>query len=61
MRQLVHSSAAGARYEQEQMGQDERRFDSQAARVGLALLQIQARASDPKSQPGWVNRRVQQI
>jgi len=43
------------------MGQDERRFDSQAARVGLALLQIQARASDPKSQPGWVNRRVQQI
>lgn len=38
-----------------------RRFDLQAARTGLALLQIQARASDPKFQPGWVNRRVQQL
>lgn len=43
------------------MGQNGRRFDPQAARTGLALLQIQARASDPKFQPGWVNRRVQQL
>jgi hypothetical protein len=42
------------------MGQDAQ-FDPQAARTGLALLQIQARASDPKFQPGWVNRRVQQL
>jgi len=40
---------------------DAQRFDPQAARTGLALLQIQARASDPKFQPGWVNRRVQQL
>lgn len=32
-----------------------------AARHGLALLQMQARAADPKSQPGWVHRRVQQL
>jgi hypothetical protein len=32
-----------------------------AARTGLALLQIQARASDPALQPGWVYRRVQQL
>lgn len=38
-----------------------RRFDSGAARTGLALLQIQARASDPALQPGWVYRRVQQL
>src|SRR5215469_8610903 len=37
------------------------RFDPQAARTGLALLQIQARAADPQFQPGWVNRRVQQL
>lgn len=36
-------------------------FDSQAARRGLALLQMQARAADPQSQPGWVHRRVQQL
>jgi hypothetical protein len=36
-------------------------FDLKAARVGLALLQLQARASDPQSQPGWVNRRVEQL
>jgi hypothetical protein len=43
------------------MGEDAPQFDPQAARTGLALLQIQARASDPKFQPGWVNRRVQQL
>lgn len=43
------------------VAQDVRPFDPQAARTGLALLQIQARASDPQFQPGWVNRRVQQI
>jgi hypothetical protein len=37
------------------------KFDPQAARTGLALLQIQARSSDPQYQPGWVNRRVQQL
>lgn len=36
-------------------------FDPQVVRTGLALLQIQARASDPKTQPSWVNRRVQQL
>lgn len=36
-------------------------FDLRAARHGLALLQMQARAADPKSQPGWVHRRVQQL
>ncbi len=36
-------------------------FDPQAARRGLALLQMQARAADPQSQPGWVHRRVQQL
>src|SRR5580658_2516404 len=36
-------------------------FDPRAARTGLALLQLQATASDPLSQPGWVYRRVQQL
>src|SRR5690242_15948008 len=36
-------------------------FDRHAARVGGALLRLQARASDPRSQPGWVNRRVEQL
>jgi hypothetical protein len=36
-------------------------FDPQAAQIGLALLQLQASASDPRSQPGWVHRRVQQL
>src|SRR5215469_7513274 len=38
-----------------------RRFDLQAARMGLALLSLQAKASDPLTQPGWINRRVQQL
>ncbi len=29
--------------------------------MGLALLQMQAKAADPDSQPGWVHRRVQQL
>jgi hypothetical protein len=37
------------------------RFNPHAVRTGLALLQIQARASDPLWQPGWVYRRVQQL
>jgi tryptophan-rich sensory protein len=36
-------------------------FDPDAARMGLALLKLQARAADPALQPGWVNRRVQQL
>jgi hypothetical protein len=36
-------------------------FDPYAARVGVALLLLQARASDPQLQPGWVNRRVEQL
>jgi hypothetical protein len=38
-----------------------RGFDRAAARIGLGLLQLQARAADPGSQPGWVNRRVEQL
>jgi hypothetical protein len=38
-----------------------RGFDAGDARTGLALLRIQARASEPALQPGWVNRRVQQL
>src|SRR5260370_16297244 len=37
------------------------RFGPDAARMGLALLKLQARAADPALQPGWVNRRVQQL
>ena len=36
-------------------------FDLQAASVGMALIWLQARASDPQLQPGWVNRRVEQL
>jgi hypothetical protein len=36
-------------------------FDLRAASAGVALLQLHARASDPQLQPGWVNRRVEQL
>lgn len=36
-------------------------FNTREARVGLALLDLQARASDPMSQPGWVSRRVAKL
>ena len=36
-------------------------FDREAASIGMALLRLQARASDPQRQPGWVNRRVDQL
>ena len=36
-------------------------FDPRAAGVGVALLRLQARASDPQQQPSWVNRRVEQL
>lgn len=36
-------------------------FDPWAASVGVALLRLQARASAPRWQPSWVNRRVEQL
>ena len=36
-------------------------FDPEAALIGIALLQLQAAASAPEQQPGWVNRRVDQL
>jgi hypothetical protein len=36
-------------------------FDDTEAAAGLALLQLQAKASDPMSQPGWVKRRVEKL
>jgi hypothetical protein len=36
-------------------------FGVTAAAVGANLLQLQATASDPEQQPGWVNRRVEQL
>jgi hypothetical protein len=38
-----------------------REFDHEATRVGLALLALQAKASDPDSPPGWINRRVEHL
>jgi hypothetical protein len=40
---------------------DASQFDLSAASIGLALLQLEAKASDPEQQPGWVNRRVEQL
>src|SRR5262249_55888629 len=31
------------------------------AAAGLGLLQLQAKASDPMSQPGWIKRRVEKL
>lgn len=36
-------------------------FDRTVAIIGVGLLQLQAKASDPQSQPSWINRRVEQI
>ena len=36
-------------------------FDQAEAAAGLGLLQLQANASDPMSQPGWVKRRVEKL
>ena len=36
-------------------------FDREAASFGMALLRLQVRASAPQRQPGWVNRRVDQL
>jgi hypothetical protein len=36
-------------------------FDQAEAAAGLALLQLQAKASDPMSQPSWVKRRVEKL
>jgi hypothetical protein len=41
--------------------EQEAEFDLSAASIGVALLQLQAKASDPRLQPGWVNRRVEQL
>jgi hypothetical protein len=36
-------------------------FDQDEAAAGLGLLQLQAKASDPMSQPSWVKRRVEKL
>lgn len=36
-------------------------FDTDEAVAGLGLLQLQAKASDPMSQPSWVKRRVEKL
>ena len=36
-------------------------FDQDEAVAGLGLLQLQAKASDPMSQPSWVKRRVEKL
>ncbi len=36
-------------------------FDQAEAAAGLGLLQLQAKASDPVSQPGWIKRRVEKL
>ncbi|HET7014963.1 MAG TPA: hypothetical protein VFI65_13695 [Streptosporangiaceae bacterium] len=36
-------------------------IDHAEAAAGLALLQLQAKASDPMSQPSWVKRRVEKL
>jgi hypothetical protein len=38
-----------------------REFDAEAGRIGLALLALQASASDRLSEPGWINRRVEHL
>src|SRR5260370_15503826 len=43
------------------MDAERQRFGRDAARMGLALRKLQARAADPALQRGWVNRRVQQL